>query len=49
MQVYHILMRHTSCLQPLSVDEAYLDVTGVQPGCWILRGVVAMLRCAALL
>lgn len=28
-QVYKILMRHTAVVQPLSCDEAYLDVTGL--------------------
>lgn len=28
-QVYRILMRYTGCVQPLSCDEAYLDVTGL--------------------
>ncbi|GAX76094.1 hypothetical protein CEUSTIGMA_g3537.t1 [Chlamydomonas eustigma] len=27
--VYRILVRHTSCVQPLSCDEALLDVTGL--------------------
>ena len=29
LQVYHILMQHTSAVQPVSVDEAYLDVSGL--------------------
>lgn len=28
VQVYRILLRHTACVQALSCDEAYLDVTG---------------------
>ena len=28
-QVYRILMRVTTAVQPLSCDEAYLDVTGI--------------------
>eukprot|EP00967_Tisochrysis_lutea_P098416 scaffold145316_cov20-Tisochrysis_lutea.AAC.3 len=28
-QVYRILMKYTSCVQALSCDEAYLDVTGL--------------------
>lgn len=28
MQVYRILLRRTVCVQPLSCDEALLDVTG---------------------
>ncbi len=27
--VYRILLRYSSCVQPLSCDEAYLDVTGL--------------------
>ena len=27
-QVYRILLRRTACVQPLSCDEAYLDITG---------------------
>jgi nucleotidyltransferase/DNA polymerase involved in DNA repair len=39
-QVYRILMRTTSAVQPLSCDEAYLDVTGLgDPG-----GIAARLR-----
>jgi DNA repair protein REV1 len=29
MQVYEILMEVTSTVQPLSCDEAFLDVTGL--------------------
>lgn len=29
LQVYRILMQKTSCVQPLSCDEAFLDVTGL--------------------
>lgn len=29
LQVYRILVRYTSCVQPLSCDEALLDVTGL--------------------
>ena len=29
MQVYHILLEHTKLVQPLSCDEAFLDVTGL--------------------
>jgi DNA repair protein REV1 len=29
MQVYKILMQHTTAVQPLSCDEAFLDVTGL--------------------
>ena len=28
-QVYHILLQHTSAVQPVSVDEAFLDVTAL--------------------
>lgn len=28
LQVYGILLRHSACVQALSCDEAYLDVTG---------------------
>ncbi|PSC71461.1 DNA repair REV1 [Micractinium conductrix] len=28
-KAYRILLRHTSCLQPLSCDEAFMDVTGL--------------------
>lgn len=28
-QVYRILLKYTACVQPLSCDEAYLDVTGL--------------------
>ena len=31
LQAYRILLRHTSCLQPLSCDEAFMDVTGKAP------------------
>eukprot|EP00887_Chlorella_sp_A99_P002876 scaffold6.g2876.t1 len=32
-KVYGVLLRYTSCVQPLSVDEAYLDITGLgDPG-----------------
>jgi hypothetical protein len=30
-QVYRILLRHTAVVQPLSCDEAFLDLTGL-PG-----------------
>lgn len=29
LQVYKILMQHTAAVQPLSCDEAFLDVTGL--------------------
>ncbi len=29
MQVYRILLKATACVQPVSCDEAYLDVTGL--------------------
>lgn len=29
MQVYRILLQRTACVQPLSCDEAYLDITGL--------------------
>jgi nucleotidyltransferase/DNA polymerase involved in DNA repair len=32
-RVYRILMRYTACVQPLSCDEAFLDVTGQQGWC----------------
>lgn len=31
-RVYRILVRYTSCVQPLSCDEALLDVTGLTGG-----------------
>ena len=30
--MYRILVRYTSCVQPLSCDEALLDVTGLTGG-----------------
>lgn len=29
LQVYRILLKATACVQPVSCDEAYLDVTGL--------------------
>ena len=29
LQVYKILLKATACVQPVSCDEAYLDVTGL--------------------
>ena len=31
MQVYKILLKATACVQPVSCDEAYMDVTGLGP------------------
>lgn len=31
LQVYKILLKATACVQPVSCDEAYLDVTGLGP------------------
>ena len=33
-QVYRILLKYTSCVQPISCDEAFLDVTGGRAGGW---------------
>eukprot|EP00879_Flechtneria_rotunda_P028766 GHRR01030986.1.p1 GENE.GHRR01030986.1~~GHRR01030986.1.p1 ORF type:complete len:219 (+),score=84.02 GHRR01030986.1:502-1158(+) len=40
-QVYRILLRHTPVIQPLSCDEAYMDLTGVTSD---PQAVVAQIR-----
>eukprot|EP00798_Chlamydomonas_sp_ICE-L_P021821 gene21821-28847_t len=43
-QVYRILLRHTSCVQPVSCDEAFLDVTGLGNPEEIARNIRAAIQ-----
>ena len=51
LQVYRILIRHSACVQPLSCDEAYLDVTGLgdpeQLAAQIRAEIAATTQCTA--
>lgn len=44
LQVYHILMQHTSAVQPVSVDEAYLDVSGLGDPVGIAEAIRAAIQ-----
>ena len=45
--VYKILLKHTTAVQPISCDEAYLDVTGLSDPFQIAADIRAEVTLAA--